>query len=374
MNNKEIFYFTGKCLTLDEHPEFRTEIIDRCKSDQIDWQQFVFLCSNHLILPVIYLKFKSHGIIEYLPEELSEHLVEVYELNFIRNNRILKQLHSLTKTLNKSNIYPVFLKGAGNLLDGLYADIGERILGDIDFLVPEKDYLISAKLMESEGYSKVLITPDYTDIKNSKHYPRLSHPDFAAVIEIHRIPVRENYLSWFNSTIIDQEKRTIAAIKGCYILSNHHKITHNFIHSQLSNSGHAAGIVSLRDLYDLYLLSKRSSIVETTPKNRNKQKAIAYFALARLILGLDESFYFKKNLSFRILLKKHSLNLSSATFYNTNRNIRFLFQHIVKEYIGQLIKSFYSKKVRQSVISRIRSRNWYGDHLRLYIHFFKKNQ
>lgn len=374
MTNKEIFYFTGKYLTLDEHPGFRQEIIELCKTDMIDWQQFVTLCSDHLILPAIYLKFQSHDILNFLPEELSEHLKYIYELNTSRNNQILKQLGEITGILNQNNICPLFLKGAGNLLDELYSNIGERILGDIDFLVPEKDYLVSARLLESKGYSTASVIPDYIDIKSLKHYPRLSHPEFAADIEVHRIPVPENYQSWFNSDIIDCEKRTVPSLSGCYVQSDNHKIIHNFIHSQLSHSGHANGIVSFRDLYDLYLLSKRSAVKETIPHIKSTQKAIAYFNLAGKALGLQERFYPKNNLSSWILLKKHDLNLSSATFYYTHRSILFIVQRIFVNYIGQAIKSFYSKKIRQSVIGRLSDRNWYKPHLNIYISFFSRNK
>ena len=60
MTKKEMFYFIGKCLTIEEHQGFRQEIIDKINADSIDWQQFVVFCSDHLILPVIYLKFQAH--------------------------------------------------------------------------------------------------------------------------------------------------------------------------------------------------------------------------------------------------------------------------------------------------------------------------
>ena len=374
MTNKEIFYFAGKCLALDENPGFRTEIIDKSKSDLIDWQRFVVLCSDHLILPAIYLKFKSHDIIDYIPEELSEHLYEIYKLNVSRNNQILEQLHEITAVLNKNNIYPLFLKGAGNLLDGLYSNIGERILGDIDFLVSEKDYLISAELMKNTGYTKVSATSDYTDIKTLKHYPRLFHPDFIAIIEIHRIPIDENYQSWFNNEKIDREKITVSSLPGCYISSDHHRIIHNFIHSQLSNEGYLFGTVSLREIYDLFLLSKRFPLVETIPEIKTKQKAIAYFALARLVLGLDESFFPKRNFAFWILFRKHSLNLSSAIFYHVYRSIIFIAQRIFIDFFSLLIKSVYSKEKRQYLIKRMTNRNWYDDQVQLYTRFFKRNK
>jgi hypothetical protein len=374
MTNKEIYYFTGKCLSLDENPGFKSEIIEKCKNDLIGWEQFVGLCNNHLILPAIYLKFQSHGIIEYLPVDLAEFLKEVHHLNSVRNDLIIQQLQEIMSILNEHEIFPTLLKGAGNLIDELYADIGERILGDIDFLVPEKDYLLSSELMKNKGYSTVSAIPAYSDIKTMKHYPRIYHPDFPAVIEIHRLPVREEYQSWFNTEIIDQEKKTVSSLSGCFVESDNHKIIHNFIHSQLSNKGYLHGIVSFRDLYDLYLLSKRTEVKNTIAHIKTKQIAISYFAFAGKVFGINERFYFKGNFSSWLFEKKHTLNLNSNTFYRTHLSILFFAERILKGYAGQFVKSFYSGKMRQSVIRRLSDRNWYGDHIKLYTRFFKKKQ
>jgi hypothetical protein len=105
---------------LDEDPGFKQEIISKIEAGTIDLQKFSAACSEHLIIPSIYLKFKSHNIIYYLPEAFSEYLKYIYDLNLSRNNRILEQLQDITALLNSHSIYPVFLKGAGNLLDDLY--------------------------------------------------------------------------------------------------------------------------------------------------------------------------------------------------------------------------------------------------------------
>jgi hypothetical protein len=372
MTNKELFYLTGKCLALDEHPEFIQELIKMCKDDQIDWEHFVKLCSDHLILPAIFLKFRAYGILEYLPKELSEHLENIYELNVERNTQILNQLQHITQALNSINIYPIFLKGAGNLLDELYSDIGARILGDIDFLVPEKDYLFAGQLFEAKGYSSDKPVLPHIDISVLKHYPRLSHPKFVASIEIHRIPVNENYLSKYNLEIIDREKKTVESLPGCFVLSDKHKIIHNFIHSQLSNSGHVYGIISFRDIYDIYLLSKRFEIKETLPDIQNKQKAIAYFVFAGEAFGLSGKFYPKSNFSSRLLLKKHSLNLNSQLFYKIHRTtVYFIWQFFIR-YIGQIFNAIYSKKMRQSIAQRLTNPKWYKYHFDSYKGFFSQ--
>ena len=211
MTNKELFYFAGKCLSLDEQPEFREEIIQRSYDDLIDWQRFVKLCSNHLVLPVIYIKFRAHHILDHLPEELAQFLVEVYELNEERNRQVRNQLEIIIGLLNQNNIYPILLKGTGNLLDDVYSDLGERIIGDIDILVLEEDYLKSARLLEQEGYSHNL--PPFFDINTMKHYPRLYKRGMHVDVEIHRIPVREEFSKQFNTNIILEEKKAINTTK-----------------------------------------------------------------------------------------------------------------------------------------------------------------
>ena len=204
MTNLEMFYFVGRCLSIDEHPEFRDVMVQKISEDEIEWTQFVSLCSNHLILPVIYLKFKAHKLIEHLPVELAEFLKEIYNLNLARNEQILLQIKDILKLLNANDIYPTFLKGTGNLLDGLYSDKGERIIGDIDFLVPEEDYLEAARILEEDGYVKN--STFSSDLLNPKHYPSLFKVGVPAVVEVHRMIVPQRYGKMFNSEILEKKR------------------------------------------------------------------------------------------------------------------------------------------------------------------------
>lgn len=374
MTNSEIFFLIGRCLSLDQNPDFKNILKANCSADLIDWQRFVHICSNHYILPVIYLKFHSHGITEFIPNELLLHLLEIYDLNVKRNQQILKQLNEITAILCRNGIHPIFLKGTGNLLDGLYSDIGERILGDIDFLVPEEDYLPAAKLLEMTGYLMVEAFPEYDDIKNQKHYPRLYHPKYPAIVEIHRIPVNVEYVGWFNTELIDCEKRSVESIPGCFVQSDKHKIIQNFIHSQLSNEGYLFARVSLREFYDLYLLSKRSSVSDSLTQIKAKKRAVAYFAYAKKVMDLNDTFFNQKNLFYFILSRRHILNLNSRVFHFISRNLIFLTQRILEGYFGLLVQAIYSRQKRQYIIRRIKNREWYGDHIKLYTDFFKGNR
>lgn len=359
MTNSEIYYLAGKCLVMDENPEFKKVFIGLCNDNSIDWVQFVATCSDNLILPSIYLKFRSHGILEYLPKELNDHLAEIYELNKKRNNEILKQINSITTILKERNIIPIYLKGAGNLIDNLYSDIGERLMGDIDFLVPKKDYLIAAELMLNEGYLNWMDSTRI-NVRYSKHYPRIYHPNFISDVEIHRIPTKFKCESWFSSDIISAEKKTVKAPTDCYVQSDKHKIIHNFIHSQIDDNGFLYGKASLRDLYDLYLFSKRVSLINTLPWIKYKKKAIAYFAFTRHVFGFDKQFFSKQNFKFWILKKRHDSNFNPNLFYKINQKLVLGYIRFSNTYLGKLIDAFiYSREVRHSIIKKLGNPQFY---------------
>ena len=369
MTNLEMFYFVGKCITIDEHPEFRDVIVQKIEEDEIEWAHFVSLCSNHLILPVIYLKFKAHKLIEYLPEELAEFLNEIYNLNLSRNERILLQVRDLLKLLNANEIYLTFLKGTGNLLDGIYSDKGERMIGDIDFLVPEKDYLKAAKILEDNGYE--ITNPYYGNALRDKHYPPIIKDGVPAYVEIHRLIVHRKHIKYLNPLSIKKKELNNPEQSGNFVLCDKDKVIHNFIHSQFANLGNFKGIMSLRDIYDLYLMSGRTDLTSIVSSSPHKGKCISYFVFAGAALGLPRRFYPFETFKSKVLLIKHSLNYNSTVFNKTFLGILFIYERLFCAYLGQLFEAFYSKKMRRAVFERLSKRQWYVNQLNGYINFFK---
>lgn len=369
MNKKELFYFAGRCLMLNTDREPKREFIEQ--ASVVDWYGFVALCSDHLILPAIYIRLKSNQLLGYLPTDMASHLKEIYELNVERNSLLLEQVVDITTLLNKKDIKPVFLKGVAHLLDGLYTDIGERMMTDIDFLVDGKDYLAAAEILKKNGYRQAYDIPDYESIDEQKHYPRLYHPDWGASVEIHRVPVDEKYTSWFNARQIKHEQVPVKSVPYCFVPSDRHKIIHNFIHSQLSNEGHLYGRISLRAIYDLFLLDKRFSFFEALPAIKPRQRAIAYCLIANCIFGKNKS-NAKPNLAFFELKLKLNLSLRSKFFKVTFRSLVFIMQRFIIGYARQIFRAVYLKDSRQYIFKRLIDPDWYGNHLRLYSGFFKR--
>jgi hypothetical protein len=205
------------------------------------------------------------------------------------------------------------------------------------------------------------------------HYPRLYKTGVLADVEIHRLPVKYKYAGKFNTNIIDQEKKTISKDYSCFALSDKHKIINNFIHTQLSNNGHQYGIIPLRDLYDVYLLSKRIDISQTINDIEYKGKAIAYFLFASQVFNFPDLFYHSKTFRYRFLTIRHDLSLKSYSFYRANKNLMYLIERI-SAYFSQSVKSIYSKGMRRSLARRITNRQWYENHIKTYIKFFSRRK
>ena len=83
-----------------------------------------------------------------------EHITNI---NRERNKQIISQAKELNNLLLANNITPIFLKGTGNLLAGIYEDIAERMVGDIDFIFSKEDYPKAITILREFGYSEVKV-------------------------------------------------------------------------------------------------------------------------------------------------------------------------------------------------------------------------
>ena len=143
MNYKETFYFVAKCLTISLEDNNRQEIEKQLKSTSIDWDAVVKVSTAHYVFPALYCNLKRADFLHYLPQDLVGYMKHITDLNRDRNRQIIQQAKDLNSLLLANNIRPIFLKGTGNLLAEIYEDIGERMVGDIDFIFLLQDYFKS---------------------------------------------------------------------------------------------------------------------------------------------------------------------------------------------------------------------------------------
>ncbi len=362
MTNKELFYFMGQCLTLGNHTEKDQAVIQIIQQEKVDWSRFVAMGSNHLILPSLYLRFKAHGILSDLPVELSEHLKMVYELNYQRNITILEQINRINRLLAIVNIVPVYLKGAGNLLDQLYNDVGERIMGDIDLLVSDKEFTWVVRLLKKEGYDTQKPYNQYNQ-SHIKHFPRLIHPNEPVGIEVHRCPVEVSLSSHFNYEMIRPRAKLLKTEPPCYVLSDKHNVILNFMHGFMANDVRLMHVVSFRNMIDLYYLSFRVDIYKVLSRlPRYASQALIYMGWISRIMTMNTHPRF--NLRVRCFVWQQNLWLKSKFWFRAEWLTRFLIHQFVSHYLRYAAGALIHKETRKFVFSRLASKTLYKDHLK----------
>ena len=363
MNKKKIYYLISNILSLSVKPDRVQEVIESLPHKKENWQKLVLLGSKNLVLQSLFLSFKNNHILSNLPADLAEYLEYVHQLNFERNNSIIKQANALQAVFSKESIDCVFMKGTGNIFDGLYYDIGERMVYDMDILVEEGKMLQAAEALKSNGYrTQKKFNP--LAYPSTMHYPILVKEDCVAGVEIHKLPVQYHYLKAFNAERVFETKKPSSMEKGFMVMSDSNKIIHNFIHSQLMHNAHYQADVSLRDLYDMLLLSQRADVFKVFNEFKFFQnKSNAYIRLMHKVFGLPFPQNGGKSFKHTFFFMRHNLTLTMSR--KQLSAYHFVINSLIK-YAILPIRTLFDKNARNYVFSRLKNRHWYSDHLNAY--------
>lgn len=252
MTYKETLFFVGKCLTINHEKQNKKIIENKLKSNTIDWESIVKVSTSHFVFPALYCNLKKANFLHYLPEELVNYMQHITDLNRNRNQQIISQAKEINEVLLANNIKPIFLKGTGNLLEGLYDDIAERMVGDIDFIISKEEYPEAITILNNFGYKKVHNTK--YDFPQFKHYPRLHKKDTIGAVEIHKELLTEKYANEFNYDVIKSDTQMINDVN---LLSYNNQCTLTVFAKQINDHGFLYKTITLRNAYDVFLLSKK---------------------------------------------------------------------------------------------------------------------
>jgi hypothetical protein len=257
MKASDIYAFICQCLLMDDDPAARKEVSSQVTMGKIPWEDFVWTGSSHYVLPALYSAFRRNGILPLLSEELALHLEHIHSLNFQRNLEILDQCREIGTFLNHKGIESVFMKGAGFLLSGIYKDAGDRIMEDIDILIPDKDLQKATEYLSILGYLPEEKGSGEKIYEDHHHLPPLICMGKTAPVEIHRLPVHREY-----SDMMSAEEMFIERVQSreinCWIPSVSDRQQLIFFHEFRAARGYLSATPSIKGMYDLYLLAKHS--------------------------------------------------------------------------------------------------------------------
>ena len=354
MSYKETLYFIATCLTVSLEDQNRKALEKRLQSNEIDWDAVVKLSTGHYVFPALYCNLKRANFLQYLPQDLVTYMEYITDLNRERNQQIISQAQELNSLLLANNIRPIFLKGTGNLLGGIYDDIAERMVGDIDFLFSKKDYQKAIKVLRKFGYLDV-VKRDY-DFPMFRHYQSLIKKNSIAAIEIHKELIIEKYANEFKYRFVEKDSQII---NGITVLSFANKLNLSIIANQINDKGSYYKTISLRNAYDVFLLSKKTNAkaaVNTLDKLTHPLNC--FLAASYEVFNKVDSLEYsntKKTISYLSVFNSQFVN-RRKTKQQHSRIKNYLF---IKERLYIIYKAMIYKEYRAWLFSRITDKNWY---------------
>ena len=350
MNYKETLFFIAKCLTISLEEKNRDEIEIFLKTTDVDWDAVVKVSTAHYVFPALYCNFKRADFLKYLPADLVDYMKHITNLNRDRNNQIIQQAKDLNSLLLENGVRPIFLKGTGNLLEGLYEDVGERMVGDIDFLFSEEDFFKAVDILKKDNYSKSESELNY--FQGFRHYSRLVKPANIAAVETHKEVTIEKYRGEFDYKIISEDVQ----IKNDFsVLNFENQLSLSIISSQINDYGFEFNTFSLRNAYDVFLLSKKVDTKKVVLKfTKLKNPLNCFIANCNLVFGDLESLEYHKTKESENFLKAFNNSFNKR---ESNLKINFkLFKINLIRRFGIVCKSIFNSENRKWLLNRIKSK------------------
>lgn len=302
--------------------ESSTEALETAlTTPNFDWDAIVVEGSKHLVLPALYCRLKSKGLLHLLPDELSEYLEEITNINRNRNKAILAQVRWLSNLFNTHHINHVFLKGAAVLAMDLYEDMAERMIGDIDVLIDLKQLDKAYNVLLNENF-----VPGAEALGSAffehKHLPKLKTKDYISAVELHRklfITYKDRDLT--NKNILEQSQ----IINNIAVPSHRHLLKHNILNHQVEDKAFWYNFINYRSVYDTINIIRTNSN-NTININNNIYKS--YFNNVSFFFGDVKSVISKKpSVKSQLFLLKLRF-ASIGSIWNKTLNLYYFFRLI----------------------------------------------
>jgi hypothetical protein len=134
----------------------RTERMAQVSAEE--WGLVAKLAQQHGVAPLLYYNLQKMNVA--LPSDIGKELKQAYLKNMLRMMRFFHDIKDLLQLMQENDIQVIVLKGAF-LAEGVYDNIGLRVMGDIDLMVKKEDLervdeLLLAFGCNPKDYSRVV--------------------------------------------------------------------------------------------------------------------------------------------------------------------------------------------------------------------------
>jgi hypothetical protein len=183
--------------------------------------------------------------------------VTLQGLNRDRNRMLREQLSVVTTQLNRRGIQPTLLKGAIALATDTYPGAEDRVLGDLDVLVPEALLSDAIAAVVASGYRQSddgALLPG--ERERAHHVSALLHPVLPVTLELHRRIVADPSDDALLREGFDSQLVQIPGGGEVRVPDLATRQLHNFLHAQIMDRQRRRRELNLRQLYEFAALAQ----------------------------------------------------------------------------------------------------------------------
>ncbi|HOV87427.1 MAG TPA: nucleotidyltransferase family protein [Syntrophobacteraceae bacterium] len=202
MNRIQAAKFLGRLITGPESPEDREQVNRRLRG-AMPWELLVDVAGGNLITPALHTALSSLDEYKNLPEDLRTYLAYIHRLNRSRDEDVQSQVCEISRLFNQIGVEPVLLKGAANLFLDIYRDPADRIMHDVDVLVPKEKLSECTNILKENGYRGILKNFSFTE--ESPHFFILVSRERPVGVELHQYTLPKQYATIYTDRDLARE-------------------------------------------------------------------------------------------------------------------------------------------------------------------------
>lgn len=239
----------------------------------VDTRKLIRLTTAHSIANFIPKAFDDPAAADCFDADLIGFFQHLREQNRERNRRLENQLFEAAHHLHLEDIPVLALKGAVEFVEPIYDDSADRILSDLDVLVPEDRIDDARKILKANGYTDYGLAYD----RAMRHAPPLWREGELTAIELHTaassaeaqqiLPPKELF------------ERSVSAGDAVLLApSPVDRLCHLVSHAQIDSFRYSANLVLLRDVADYtMMLEKFDSVCNDNAASRFDEAGFAKY-------------------------------------------------------------------------------------------------
>lgn len=281
-----------RCLSFDE--QTNDDTLRTLTSPQVNWPELLRTAGAQLVTPALASALKRWQILDQLDPEVSDYLDGIQGLNLIRNETLRTQLFRIAEELNGIGITPLLIKGAIALLPNQYPGAADRLMGDLDIVVPDDRMNDAHALLARMGYSEepdAYLWATAVERRSVAHIAPMQHQSLPVSVELHRRMLSKKH----DDKALQQSANllSIALPSGATVMipDPTAQLVHSFIHSQISHQLGPRRLIHVRHLLEFAALTQhyRDDIAIDTIRASVLPKRLSllseYWAIAENWLG-----------------------------------------------------------------------------------------